>query len=98
VFVGPAPSGHECCHRDGDPSNNDLANLYWGTPSQNRSDAVRHGTHCGLTPKPKKLTAEQVSNIRSEYGPYTSMRRLAASYGVSANMICLIINNQSWAA
>lgn len=45
AFVGPAPAGHECCHRDGDPGNNSVENLYWGTRSDNMRDAVRHGTH-----------------------------------------------------
>jgi hypothetical protein len=33
------------CHRDGDISNNNVDNLYWGTYSQNTYDSVRHGTH-----------------------------------------------------
>jgi hypothetical protein len=45
VFVGPAPEGHEGCHRDGNPENNRLDNLYWGTPSENQYDKVRHGRH-----------------------------------------------------
>lgn len=44
-FVGPCPEGLEACHQDGDPSNNFVANLYWGTRSENVRDAVRHGTH-----------------------------------------------------
>lgn len=45
AFVGPAPEGTECCHGDGDPANNELGNLRWGTKSENRFDSVRHGTH-----------------------------------------------------
>lgn len=45
TFVGPGPLGHECCHRDGNPQNNWVENLYWGTRSENVHDAVRHGTH-----------------------------------------------------
>jgi hypothetical protein len=45
TFVGSCPEGHECCHRDGNPTNNRVENLYWGTRSQNVLDAVRHGTH-----------------------------------------------------
>lgn len=45
AFVGPCPDGKECCHRDGDPTNNSLGNLYWGTHGQNMNDQVRHGTH-----------------------------------------------------
>ncbi len=45
AFVGPCPPGHQGCHNDGDPSNNDLSNLRWDTPSRNCRDQVRHGTH-----------------------------------------------------
>lgn len=43
-FVGPSPEGLECCHNDGDPTNNKLSNLRWDTPSSNAFDRVRHGT------------------------------------------------------
>ena len=46
AFAGPAPSAkHEVCHIDGDPANNLIENLRWGTRSDNLRDAVRHGTH-----------------------------------------------------
>ncbi|TXG90667.1 hypothetical protein DW322_11145 [Rhodococcus rhodnii] len=45
AFIGAAPAGHECCHRDGDPINNNVSNLYWGTRSDNLHDQVRHGVH-----------------------------------------------------
>lgn len=45
AFVGPRPEGHECCHHDGDASNDRLENLRWDTRSANHLDAVRHGTH-----------------------------------------------------
>lgn len=32
-------------HLDGDPGNNSLTNLAYGTPSQNLLDSVAHGTH-----------------------------------------------------
>ena len=43
AFVGPRPEGMECLHRDGDPTNNRVENLRWGTRSQNRLDTVKHG-------------------------------------------------------
>lgn len=46
AFLGPAPScSHEVCHTDGDPINNAVDNLRWGTRADNMHDAVRHGTH-----------------------------------------------------
>jgi hypothetical protein len=48
AFVGPRPDGMECCHNDGDCTNNHLSNLRWDTPSENAFDKVRHGTHAML--------------------------------------------------
>lgn len=45
TFVGPPPEGFEALHGDGDPANNTLANLEWGTHSDNQFDQVAHGTH-----------------------------------------------------
>lgn len=45
AFVGPRPEGMEARHLDGNPANNSIANLAWGTHSENNLDRVRHGTH-----------------------------------------------------
>ncbi len=39
AFVGPCPSGMECCHKDDDPTNNCLENLRWDTRKANMVDA-----------------------------------------------------------
>ena len=52
TFVGPCPPGQEACHRNGDPSDNRLANLRWDTHAENMRDAVRHGTHNFVTDNP----------------------------------------------
>ncbi len=51
AFIGPRPSGWETRHIDGNPSNNRLENLEYGTRSDNAEDSKRHGTHfrAGLT-------------------------------------------------
>jgi hypothetical protein len=43
AFIGSCPEGQECRHDDGNPGNPRLDNLLYGTPSQNRMDAYRHG-------------------------------------------------------
>jgi hypothetical protein len=45
VFVGPRPEGMWGLHRDDDPANNRLENLYWGTPTQNVRDSIKSGRH-----------------------------------------------------
>jgi len=45
AFIGPRPLGHESRHLDGDPTNNHISNLLWGSRSENVLDRVEHGTH-----------------------------------------------------
>lgn len=44
AFVGPCPDGEETRHLDGNPANNNLSNIVWGTKQANHQDKVRHGT------------------------------------------------------
>ena len=53
-FVGPCPEGQEVLHLDGDPSNNQLENLTYGTHLQNSIES-----RC------TKLTEDDVRLIRS---------------------------------
>lgn len=53
AWKGEPPEGMEVLHGDGDPLNNDISNLRYGTSSENKRDTVRHGrnpsskkTHC----------------------------------------------------
>ena len=45
AFESTCPPGHEACHYDDDPTNNNLDNLRWGTSRANSLDSVRNGTH-----------------------------------------------------
>ena len=45
AFVGPLPEGKEVCHNNGNPGDNRLENLRYGTKSENNLDRVKHGTH-----------------------------------------------------
>jgi hypothetical protein len=44
VFKEPCPPGLECRHLDGNPANNFVYNLIWGTRAENVADMKRHGT------------------------------------------------------
>lgn len=53
AFVSERPEGCETRHLDGNPQNNYVGNLSWGTPKENSADIDRHGrrwqtnkTHC----------------------------------------------------
>jgi len=85
AFVGEAPARYECLHINGVPNDNCLANLRWGTRSENNIDAVLH-QHRG------KLTEEQVKDIRSRVKSEGRGigRQLAAEYGVHETTISAI--------
>lgn len=82
AFVGPCPPGLECCHGDGDGTNNALGNLRWDTHQENAQDRVRHGTSDKGERNPgAKLTDEQVRDIRQARGE--TAKALALRFGVS---------------
>lgn len=65
AFIGPCPADMETRHLNGDPADNRLANLRYGTHGENILDIVRHGrhhhankTHC---PQGHELTPENTS-------------------------------------
>ena len=73
AFVGPAPSGTEGCHNDGDIWNNVPANLRWDTHAANMADIFAQGkTTAPRNPATgeahgrAKLTAEQVRLVRAQ--------------------------------
>ena len=45
AFIGPLPEGWHTRHINGNPIDNRLENLTYGTPSENQQDRLRHGTH-----------------------------------------------------
>ncbi len=42
TFAGPPPAGTQCLHGDGNPHNNSIENLRWGTAKENASDREKH--------------------------------------------------------
>ena len=44
IFIGPCPDGLEVRHLDGNPANNAVDNLAYGTHAENMQDMIAHGT------------------------------------------------------
>lgn len=98
AFVGPRPAGYDSCHYDGDPANNRLGNLRWGTRSDNVQDAIRHGTHrggsgAGEAHPNARLSAAAVLEIRAANDATAD---LAAKYGVSRSAIKAARSGKTW--
>jgi len=96
VFFRPPFQWEETRHLDGDPHNNKLNNLVWGTRLENVSDKQVHGTQTfGETHPPAKLTESDVLEIRKRVGNET-IRSLAKEYGVSHTAIRRAGNGTTW--
>ena len=55
----------ETCHNDGNPLNNNLSNLRWGTRQDNQLDRNKHGTsNAGEQHGMHKLTEADIRAIR----------------------------------
>lgn len=79
-------------HLDGNPRNNMLANLRWGSQSENWDDSKRHGTRRRYY----KLSPEQVAQIRERSAAGESGEALGRAFGVSATQIRNITSGKQW--
>lgn len=68
TFVGPRPDGLIVRHLNGDPSDNRLENLAYGTYSENQLDSMRHGTHRGAKTHCRKGHEYNAENTRVYQG------------------------------
>ena len=97
AFVGPRPVGTECCHNDGNPANNALHNLRWGTRKTNMGDRIRHGTIMrGETHYGAKLTDGAVRGIRLDHSSGVPLHRLTTKYKVSRQTVRDIVSGRGW--
>lgn len=88
---------HVTRHLDGDPSNNALANLRWGTHQKNCEDAVLHGTFArganhGLT----QLTEADVIRIRERWADGEEAIPIAADYNITQAAVYAIVKRNTW--
>jgi len=96
TFVGKPARGQEARHRDGNPTNNYVDNLVWGTRLENMADKQTHGTQSrGERHGTAKLSETDVRTIRRRVGK-ESLRDLAAEYGVSHTAIRRAANGMKW--
>jgi hypothetical protein len=106
AFVGVCPPGMECCHFDGNPTNNQLSNLRWDTRSANRSDAIRHGTFpIGQSHPNTYLTDDDVRRLRKKHSaarrgmrkvPNGVAAALAGEFGIPVRRLCQIVSGRTW--
>ena len=91
LFVGPCPQDMECCHENGNPGDNRLANLRWDTYSQNSCDMIRHRR--GNT---TKVAPENVTAIRKKFSEGLKIHEIADLYEVSWAIVNYIVKRKTW--
>jgi len=97
TFVGPCPSGMQCRHLDGNPSNNHVSNLAWGTASENEKDKTLHGTSCtGERHGRSKLKSDDVLEIRRRSANGEMLLDIAKDFPVSPASLSLIVRRDRW--
>lgn len=91
AFDGPGRD-RQACHLDGDPTNNALWNLRWGSQIDNWDDSKRHETHRRY----HKLTEAQVAEIREASSRGESAYAISRVVGVSDTQVRNIITGRQW--
>lgn len=107
TFVGPCPIGYQCRHLDGNPLNNNLKNLKWGTRSENQMDRLLNGRdNRGEKHGMNKLSKNDVLKIRElarsknkkirKIDNGGNYKEIAKSFGVSPSTVGAIVRGSAW--
>ena len=94
------PNNFPCvCHRDDNPANCNVNNLFWGTHQMNTDDMVRKGRNKkakGMEVGSSKLTEEQIRFIRGHEKSMGYQHQLSVMFNVAYSTISNIINRVTW--
>lgn len=97
TFLGERPRGMLVCHKDDDPKNNAVSNLYYGTHSDNITDAYRLGGLKRGSASPNAVMDEVVvSRMRADYRAGARLADIASAAGVSVATAHSAIMGKTW--
>jgi len=100
TFVGPHPQGMQCRHLNGNPADNRLGNLAWGTAKENAKDRELHGNTFhprGEKQGQSKLTEQDVRMIIYMYRTGLFLQReIAKIHKVTGATVSRILNRKRW--
>lgn len=100
AFVGPRTDGQECRHLDGQPGNNWLTNLRWGTRAEQMDDKARHakGDRGPTPPEPPPATPRPRAEERCSQGHVWDEGNTILSGGRRVCRACLLDRRRAWDA
>ena len=98
TYVGLCPEGMECRHLDGNPKNNNLYNLSWGTHKENAQDMIAHGKSTRGEKNPMAILDGLVIRRIRYLAKTTSMphQQIADILGLKRRNVTKIINRKRW--
>ena len=97
AFVGCPQPGHETRHLNGNPADNRLDNLVWGTPTENSEDRRRHGRMIIPHESPfTKLKPQDIPRIFQLHDSGLSSRAIGKIFSTSHATILKILRGESW--
>lgn len=89
AFHGLPPTDeYEVLHNDGDPSNNEVLNLRWGTRSENNKDVTRHGR--------RKLTLAEADEVRKLRADGWSLPALSRRFDMNTGQLWHITKDHQY--
>jgi hypothetical protein len=80
---GPIPAGLHCCHKCDNPPCVNPTHLFLGTMATNLQDASQKRRMKGWSGIPRKLTDEQVRELREFVNAGATCEQAAARFGIS---------------
>jgi hypothetical protein len=90
----PRIEGLECRHLDGNPANNQIENLKWGSRSENIMDFINHN---GKSMGHKSTKVSIAQKIKQEHdGKFGTGKKLAEKYGVSVYTVSEIRSGKTF--
>lgn len=97
AFLGEPRPDQVVRHLNGNPADNRVENLAWGTRRENSADMLRHDTWRNQSTSPVRLNWGIAREIRDEFAAGGSTRQeLADRYGVSYTTVVNLISGRSW--
>lgn len=100
TFVGKRPDRYVCRHLNGNPLDNRLSNICWGTAKENAQDAIRHGTAVclrhGEDAIASKLKLDDISTIRRMYAEGHLPKEIASVFSISQHHVSDIVHGKTW--
>ena len=80
AFYGPCPTGYEVLHKNGNPRDNSVSNLHYGTRTENILDVYKFRAW-------RKLDLASVDEIRKQLRLGLSQSLIAKNFNVSVSTI-----------